>query len=1158
MNLHTLWTLALAEMRSCRRLARTWVFIAIAILVCVLWYVGTLDMTSSPNPPVDWFHEQMNPRYRIALMMNMFVAIFSFGIIFLAFDIRARDVQNRMSDVVDSLPATNIEIIVGRLFGILLLLLISCTFFLVVVAVYEVTSQLLGSPYRIGIQPLSVLSHLTWNIVPNLVFYGALVACLSTLVRIRLVVAIIAVGVLLGSLWVTDRIPVLFQESLSLYVGSALFPSDLAPVFVTASIVGSRVAMLLVSVALLFFAASLLPRTEPRRNLNTVTGVAATALGTLMIFGLVSSVWNDESRKEKWVNTHQEKTPSANPDVQHIEGEIVIQPGRKITLDVTLTMSPPAASVTDSVVFTLNPGYTIQKLFVDGEEISEDSFEDGLLIVSSKLFPKNSHELRIQAKGKLDDRFAYLDQARNFQQLTHSSIPTMGLRNSIFHSDFVALMPGSVWLPISGALTNLNNPEQQYRDLFTTDLTITVPRNWTVATVGKRRVVENAKLKTFQFISGAPVPELALLAANFDRRAINIEGVEFEILFSKKHRENFDALELVSDRIQEFVVDRIENARVLSLDYPYKVFYIVEVPSTLRIYGGGWRMESVLQPPGMMLVRETTFPTARFKNVVDSAYDPGSESQEDPNEIIFKALLEYFSNDQQGGSPFIGFARNFVSHQVSASQRGATVLDELLDQLANQLITQLESCSVISLAEYGLNPASLWINQSPDYHAGNLATQRRIDIATLPSTWDVMDKSALFDLDFNLTPVVSNRVLLTKGHALAKAMIAHYGEEKIGLLLERLLSAYHAQSFTLEDLTRVALTVDIDFNDWVLSWLEDSVLPGYLIGPTEVSSLEVAVFDESEYQTTFTLHNAEPTTGFVRVVWTESGSANYRWGQGEFTYSDPILVAGHDTKRIAIQSGKPLTEIWIDPFLAQNRASIEVPLSKFDESDLQKSPALPLVTDAEWQPEGAEEIVVDDLDPGFSIVNFGFDTGGLSFTKQVVSFLSVEDEYDHGILVGLFPEAGIWNRLYHSSSFGHYRRTHARVARGNESSAARFQTTLPHAGDWKLEFFLSSAALGNMSYGFSASVVFFEISDNYKNRRADPNEPEEHYRLTIRDGQNEWKNKFDIANASAGWNDVGEFELSSTDVEVFLSDWAGHKDIMVHADAIRWTPVDSE
>lgn len=81
--------------------------------------------------------------------------------------------------------------------------------------------------------------------------------------------------------------------------------------------------------------------------------------------------------------------------------------------------------------------------------------------------------------------------------------------------------------------------------------------------------------------------------------------------------------------------------------------------------------------------------------------------------------------------------------------------------------------------------------------------------------------------------------------------------------------------------------------------------------------------------------------------------------------------------------------------------------------------------------------------------------------------------------------------------------------------------------------------------------------DNFRKRLADPNSLDEHYTLQIRNGDFERTEKFDIANAKIGWNAVGEFEFGSTDVEVLLSDWAGHQDIVVCADAIRWSFIES-
>ena len=641
--------------------------------------------TMSPRPPTGWNFALMSPRYNLSLMMNVFVAIFSFGIIFLTFDIRARDVQNRIREVIDSLPVTNVEVIFGRLTGIVLLLLISCAVFLVIVAGYEFVTHLIGSRFRMGVEPMTVASLVVWNLVPNMVFYGALAACLSTLVRIRPLVAVIALGVLLGSLWIETQIPLRFQESLVQFRGSTLFPSDLAPVFVTPKVLGSKSAYLLIAVALLLFAASLLPRTDPRRALNTIIGFIACSTATLMFFGLVFSVYHSENRKEEWISLHRQQNPAAFPDVQQLTGTVELRPGRNISLDVTLTVLTPTTNTTDSVIFSLNPGYRVKKLYVDEEEVRDFNFDRGLLTVPAHELTEKSHEIRVVAKGRPNDRFAYLDPARDLQKITHLSIPRLGLRNAIFHDNYVALMPGIAWYPMSGSAIDRDHIETQLRDVFRTDLTVTVPKNWKVVTVGKRQVIETKKRSSFRFQSNAPLPELALIASRFEDRATTIEGIEFEVLFNNKHHKNFNILSPITDEILEWVSERIKSAQSLSLDYPYGAFYVVEVPSNLRVYGGGWRMDSVLQPPGLMLVRETAFPTAPFENELDQAFSRDSESQDEQHKRVFNALLRYFANDEQGGNPFAGFSRNFVSHQLSATQKGATVLQYLLDQLSKSI-----------------------------------------------------------------------------------------------------------------------------------------------------------------------------------------------------------------------------------------------------------------------------------------------------------------------------------------------------------------------------------------------------------------------------------------------------------------------------------------
>ncbi|MXZ44604.1 MAG: hypothetical protein F4Z01_06500 [Gammaproteobacteria bacterium] len=1170
-----LWRLAVAEMRSCRRLTRTWIFISVAILICTGWYVYMLGDASWPHPPAQWYYFLTNPGYEISAMMKFFVVISLCAIILLVFDFRARDVRSRIHEVMDSLPASNLEIVFGRLAGVFLLLLIPCLIFLALVGCYETIALANGLPYRMGVLPISVLSQVAWNLVPNLILFCVLVAFLATLVRSPFVVASIALGLLAGLYWLDGHIPVRFQESVSPFVGNTLVPSDLAPEFVTPNLLGSRCVLLFLSLALLLFAASLLPRIAPQRTRYLLSGGAAFGIAILTYGGLIAAVYGDEKQRATWVDLHQQESPTAFPDIQHLAGSIDLRPGRYMELNVSLTVLSPTANVTDSVVFSLNPSLTIHKLTVDGTETTNFSFKSGLLKISTGLFTEPSHEIGLQAKGRPDDRFAYLDQARDFKKLTNQNVARLGLRNSIFHRDYVALMPGIVWYPISGTITD-QKLEQRAKDLFTTDLTISVPQNWQVATVGKRAVIEQRPRKKVQIINQAPVPEIALLAANFDQRTSSIEGVDFEVLFSKKHLQNLDSLSPIANLVREWVAGRIQRARALSLNFPYDTFSVVEIPSNLRIYGGGWQMDSVLQPPGMMLIRETTFPTSSFENLAIELQQREATSTSGQEEQVFKELLIYFCNDMQGGNPFAGFARNFVSHQVSVGPRGAISLQYLIEQLSNQLIMQTESLSLLSASKFDARIPNLWISGTPlsQYVPCGAPTGTREDIAVLPSTWEVMDQTALIDHNFSIDPIASYRVLLTKGHALAQSLITHYGAENIGRFLHQAVTNYQGQNLSTEELSGVAAEVGINFEQFVLPWLEGSALPGFIVDSPSVSMLNPSEQGFTEYQTTFRVHNAETLWGYFHVFWEENdedvrsravpgpfsvqSASSSEWPYVDASHSDPIFLAGHQSKQITIQSSKRVSRIWIAPFLAHNRAPFEVLIPQDQENLVQELSPVPIATDVQWQPQKSEVVIVDDLDPNFSIVRKDQDSDDYLPIPPEPSQLR-EREFDRGLRVNDRPIVGEWSRLYDESSHGHYRRTATPIVRGDQTTAARFAAVLPHKGYWKLEFHVPEPVFGYDYFGGFTEFLSVELhNDMFRSRNANPAVPEEHYRLIIKAGNSVRNENFDIANASKGWNEVGSFEFDSTEVEVLFSAWAGHRDVWVFADAIRWTPTKTE
>ncbi|MXY56388.1 MAG: hypothetical protein F4Y41_08300, partial [Gammaproteobacteria bacterium] len=98
---------AVAELRITRRVVRTWVFAALALGIGLVIYHGW-SMAGT------MFSETTPPRFALPGFGVPALWILIAGIVFLAFDIRARDEHERVAEVVDSRPISNIVLLAGR------------------------------------------------------------------------------------------------------------------------------------------------------------------------------------------------------------------------------------------------------------------------------------------------------------------------------------------------------------------------------------------------------------------------------------------------------------------------------------------------------------------------------------------------------------------------------------------------------------------------------------------------------------------------------------------------------------------------------------------------------------------------------------------------------------------------------------------------------------------------------------------------------------------------------------------------------------------------------------------------------------------------------------------------------------------------------------
>ena len=177
----------------------------------------------------------------------------------------------------------------------------------------------------------------------------------------------------------------------------------------------------------------------------------------------------------------------------------------------------------------------------------------------------------------------------------------------------------------------------------------------------------------------------------------------------------------------------------------------------------------------------------------------------------------------------------------------------------------------------------------------------------------------------------------------------------------------------------------------------------------------------------------------------------------------------------------------------------------------------------------ARGIVVDDLDPGFTVVSETQTSGGA--TKAVP-------------IATLPPYA--WNRTGWQRqadadasakvvAWGRYRRTIARTPAGNGSTRAVFSADLPEAGSYRLAIHLPGAAVSEGRWRPRSPLERDSLGS---------------LDLGLSTGGPEQRVTFAAGDAVPGWNDVGVYDLPPGPVRVSLSDRTSGE--VVVADAIRW------
>lgn len=1051
--------------------------------------------------------------------------------------------SNNALEPVYAKPFRNSSWSIGTVLGLALLVFAVPFLNFIVIYLFLTIASALGIDMFSVPELMSSINLIIVDIPVSILFYAALAMVLQRIVRHSMLGGFVALLVATMHLVLITSVPHVWKQVVSFSTSDSLVVSSVLPQFSTTGIMFNRAMWLLLAIGLVLLLGVLETRRDPRRGLYSYLTAACLISGFIGIGFHGFSVYLEGKKAQRIASQHEVSSTSSWLDLESLQGRVDITPGKLLTLQLELQVKAAGGAMPDTLQFSFNPSMRLEQLLLDNTK-RDFSFQDGLIDIPLDRAEASRSEwtLSIQASGFPDVNFGYLNPHFDYMRLAGVSqqVPKiLGVQNSIFSKNFVALMPGTRWYPLPMALGSEKHiqsqalPEDTYRvnvDLYVQG------KDWTVAGPGHTtRLSEN--LLRHRILGSKEFPHLAVIASKFNSLRFEEDDVELELLVHKKHQPWSDRSKRTVAKVFSEILNQMHEFRRQGFELPYNKVTFVEVPNQLRLVGG-FEMPFLYSQTGIIFIRESGLPTTNLDR-------------------MYRQLLKFNFPKEQIEPIFVDQVYDYTTYNVIGGNLNAAIIDQYvpsfgqatspfeisLNFLQLMLIIQtwfdqdfIYAPSDIDLVTNiahvtAIHPTTVFAKllgrgdlYSPSSEIGNAVYRRfqesddsfLLQSATLSQLLDGENrslKSTFFALRLSM---------------LFRALIGLHGREKFKNALQSLTNSESDSSNSghesLEsDLSRTKDSIVSLVNEW-----NDSILaPAFTT--SELQIFDVSAKDSSFRQrASFKLRNDSPTTGVVNfVVFNQDYYGNLGLG---------VEIPGRSSFEVNLYTEELILGVTVATFYSKNMETIELfpddPSRVVVKGDPDET-IYPTLVEIDWNPNSAlDMVVVDNLDPGFTLLK----RNDHSFTRWIQSihwpwesprltprtvkgletFRWSDQDLDESWRICLDSWRGMYGRY----------RVSAIAALGPNVETARFSAEIPISGKWSL------------SYWFPHSLLFNE-------RRGTT------HHFVLRQAQQETALTADLPD-SGGWLDIGEFDISEPVVELDLVSVDPPNSIRV-ADAIKWT-----
>ena len=879
-------------------------------------------------------------------------------------------------------------------------------------------------------------------------------------------------------------------------------------------------------IAFIFLTVSLLKRLPQSPYSNKVTLIPAIVffciglgLGRMRI---ASFEQNQELRanmrelNDANQNMARLKVDSYQLDINHL--------GHEIEVTAKLRVTNPHQETTDHFVFSLNPGFKVNKVSFNGHDANIRRNVHLIEFSGTKLEPGESADLEFVYSGSPNEAESFLEiDDKTLQEPFKVNLFQIDKRSAIVSDDFVVLTRESNWYPIAGTGFGKHSKQWIQKQFSSFDVNVTTKPGLIAVSQGQMEG-ENGK---FHFKNRKNLPQISLVIGNYTQKTAKIDGLDYNLYYHKNHDFFSKFLEPIKDTIPTLISEALKDyERSIDMYYPFDRVTLIEVPAQFYSYPRTLMGEREQIQPETILFPEKGLQVedANMEGSVKRMERWGrGENNSTPEEKKIRAFSNFLSlfTQASGRADF-----NRSKGEVQIKEKANPLYFYPLFYNYAYFIQSDQWPITDRIFEAYLKKSSGQTGAMGFMRdMQGMTENEQANLALLDHTF-----AELLD-DPGKIQIIDN-VIQLKGETLFSIIKRKTGDEAFDDFMFNFLKSIRFSSTTIEDFNeRIKQQFNTDLIPYMGKWFNSKDLPGYLIGG--VKGVNVLDGDRQKTMVKFKITNTEKTEGIVKVQFRLGegggpGRERFSGGGANSETIDKLLhLEGSQTKEVSyLLDGTP-RNITINTLTSKNiPAELRLPLDNIEQESKETPFEGETVSDTPVRLAEEGESICDDEDQNFHFTQ----TEDQSILQRILLDDGLEKDRYIGFNTWRAPRT--WRATTNSGFFGKFIRSAHYVKSGNGNKKASWTITIP--GDGTYEVF--SYIVRNRRGGGGP-------------RGGGNQEAAGEYTYTIYHGTEKEEVMIDLKTIDNGWNSLGTFYFTGDSAKVELSNKSSAQ--VVVADAVK-------